>query len=191
MMSSIDGALDPFWVVTMADGIEPARLAVVLRSWDVPGIDGILLVHGVDQEVAFMPKVVPKLRLVVPTVPFNRSTWRNIGGRFAPCRYVAFWDADCALVACDAARVLCSTRALAWGEARLIIYAPQWASKERSERYLLGDPVAIDMVPASNPDATWAGTCALSRELAVEVSWDDEQQGWGYQDADFCARVYE
>lgn len=180
-------------VVTIAHGIEPARLAAVMRTWDVPGIASVTIVHSREQEVAFKPSCIPLVRSVVPapSVPFSRATWRNIGLRFCPESLVLFIDADCALVEPKALGVVFTETAFR----KLVVLPPAWSTEQHAEAFLLAPTVeasraVLSGVAARRPDATHAGTCALDREIAIEVSWDDYcTAGWGYEDDDFCRRA--
>lgn len=185
-------------IVTLASGIDSGRLTRVIRTWDVPGVESIVVVRGKDQELALRQLyAVPFLRQVIPAsnVPFSRATWRNIGLRFAPPGDVLFIDADCALVRPGAIFDIEVILGSPGGDRRLVVLPPAWSTQEAAERFLAASRTAdalsaLEGVSAKRPDATHAGTCALSHDLAIEVSWDDNlDQGWGYEDDDFCRRA--
>lgn len=176
------------WAITIASGIDPHRLATVMRSWAV-AVDGACVVLGPDDPE---PHGLPyPLRIVRTNHPFGRASWRNIAARFAPADRLVSLDADCVILDPEKSFRQRTLEALGEeGSRRLAAYTFSWGEAVSVDHILAGG--ALDKALWSSPGCPTTGATgqfAFWQKDLIEVSWNDEMVGWGYEDADLHWRA--
>jgi len=185
------------FAITIAHEVEPRRLRFVAESWRTAGLDGLCLVSD-DTSEDLVEELAKDwwVRLVRPTpaVPFSRATWRNIAVRFAPADSVVVADTDCPILDREHDFKARTLEVLGTEEARRFGFWPfTWGFEHETDAVLRGDTVAHEtLVDRGRGIAQlWSGLVAFHRRDLIEVSWNDDMTGWGFEDHDLFVRAQE
>lgn len=185
------------FAITIAHEVEPQRLRFVAASWQAAGLDGLCLVSDdVTDDLVEELAQGWRVRLVrpAPQVSFSRSTWRNIAVRFAPADSVIVVDTDCPILDREHDFKRRTLEALGTEEGRRFCYWPfTWGLEHETDAVLRGDYAAFEaLVDRGKGSAQpWSGLVAFHRKDLIEVSWNDDMVGWGFEDHDLFARAQE